>query len=104
MNGQGLVRVERGKTGDAAQIFSAALKIQPDYPPALLNLAIVSHLYTRDWPMALEKYREYLALKPRPQNFDAVRAAAADLEQAARQPPRPQTNAGPRAATAPKRG
>ncbi|PWU11120.1 MAG: hypothetical protein C5B50_24035 [Verrucomicrobia bacterium] len=103
-NGLGLIRLDRGKSAEAAQMFTAALKNQPDYPPALLNLAIVSDRYTRDWPLALQKYRAYLALKPRPQNFDAVQAAAHDLEQAMHPPTRPQTNATPHASTATKRG
>ena len=66
LNGLGLARLQRGRAAEAAQCFDSALKQQPDYRPALLNLAIVSHQYLKDRQLALEKYREYLALKPTP--------------------------------------
>ena len=42
MNGLGLAKLQRGRAAEAAQCFESALKQQPDYRPALLNLAIVS--------------------------------------------------------------
>ena len=66
LNGLGLARLQRGRASEAAQCFDSALKQQPDYRPALLNLAIVSQQYLKDRQFALEKYREYLALKPPP--------------------------------------
>jgi Flp pilus assembly protein TadD len=79
-NGLGLVALHHGRAGDAAQHFSAALKQQPNYAPALLNLAIVSQQYLKDRPFALQKYREYAALKPAPDNVEAVQATARQLE------------------------
>ena len=76
MNGLGLAKLQRGRAAEAEQCFESALKHQPDYRPALLNLAIVAHQYLRDRPLALQKYREYLALKPAPANADADALAA----------------------------
>ena len=55
-NGLGLVKFQRGHFSEAAQCFNAALRQQPAYAPALLNLAIVSHQYLRDRATALAKY------------------------------------------------
>ena len=93
-NGLGLARLQRGQASDAARSFGNALKHQPDYRPALLNLAIVSHQYLKDRQLALEKYREYLALKPTPANAEALASTVRQLEQELSPPPRhPATNA-----------
>ena len=81
MNGLGLAKLQRGRAAEAEQCFENALKQQPGYRPALLNLAIVLHQYLRDRPLALQKYREYLALKPAPANADALAATVRQLEQ-----------------------
>ena len=57
LNGAGLVRVQRGRPDEAARYFQAALKEQPVYRPALLNLAIVAQQYLNDRQLALQKYR-----------------------------------------------
>src|SRR6266581_847584 len=72
LNGLGLVRLQRGRADEAAKYFRAALKQQPDYRPALLNLAIVSHQYLNDYPVALQKYRQYAGLKPPPEGAQAA--------------------------------
>jgi tetratricopeptide (TPR) repeat protein len=101
LNGLGLARLARGQTGEAAQYFQSALKQQPGYRPALLNLAIVAHQYLRDRPLALQKYREYLALKPPPANADALAATVRQLEQELNPPVRRAvTNATPLASPA----
>jgi tetratricopeptide (TPR) repeat protein len=81
LNGLGLVRAQRGHPADAAAFFTSALKAQPQYGPALLNLAIVSQQYLRDPRLALQKYQEYLALKPAPPNAEAVSAVMRRLDQ-----------------------
>ena len=94
LNGLGLAKLQRGRAAEAAQCFESALKQQPNYRPALLNLAIVSHQYLRDRPLALQRYREYLALKPVPANADALAATVRQLEQELNPPVRqPVTNA-----------
>lgn len=81
LNGLGLIQVQRSRPQEAAQSFEAALQQQPDYAPALLNLAVVSQASLNNRPRALQRYREYLALPNRPANWEAVNAAAAALEQ-----------------------
>ena len=83
LNGLGLARVERGHPREAAQFFAAAAKEQPDYAPAWLNLATVAQQHLHDNALALQNYRAYLALTPRPANWDAVNAIANSLEQPA---------------------
>ena len=86
LNGLGLARLQRGRATEAAHFFNSALTLQPDYRPALLNLAIVAQQYLKDRRLAVQKYREYLALKPPPENLDAVNALVLQLEQ--EMPPR----------------
>jgi tetratricopeptide (TPR) repeat protein len=81
-NGLGLARVQRGMPHDAVKFFAAAVQAQPDFAAAILNLATVSQQYLRDNKTALENYHAYLALNPRPANWDDVNALANQLEQA----------------------
>jgi tetratricopeptide (TPR) repeat protein len=80
LNGLGLARVEHGRPREAAQFFAAAAKEQPDYAPALLNLATVAQQHLHDNALALQNYRAYLALTPRPANWDAVNDIVSSLE------------------------
>ncbi len=80
LNGLGLARVERGRPQDAAQFFTAATRQKPEYAPAWLNLATVAQQYLHDDALALQNYRAYLALKPRPANWDAVNDLVNSLE------------------------
>jgi len=89
LNGLALAQLQRNRPRDAVQYFNAALKQQPGYRPALLNLAVASHQYLNDRPGALHRYREYLALKPRPADWEAVNAVAQVLEQQLTAPSRP---------------
>ncbi len=88
LNDLGMVQLQRRRTRDAAVNFSNALKQQPNYAPALLNLA-VTEIYLNNRPLALQKYEEYLALSPRPSNWDAVNSAAQQLDEELNPPPRP---------------
>ncbi len=81
-NGLGLAQMQRGRPREAAQYFAAAKRAQPDYAPAVLNLATVERQYLRDNRLALQDYRAYLALTPRRADWDQVNAIANDLEQA----------------------
>ena len=80
-NGLGLARIQRNRPAEALKFFAAAKEQRPDFAPALLNLATTSQQYLRDNKTALENYRAYLALKPRPANWDEVNAIANSLEQ-----------------------
>lgn len=81
LNGLGLARVWRGRPHEAAEFFATAVRVHPDYAPAILNLATVEQQYLRDNKSALDNYRAYLALTPHPENWDAVNAIADNLEQ-----------------------
>jgi tetratricopeptide (TPR) repeat protein len=72
LNGLGLAFVADGRPQDAAKFFAAAVAAHPDFAPALLNLATVNRQYLRDDAQALKNYRAYLALTPRPADWDAV--------------------------------
>ena len=87
LNGLGLAQLQRNRPREAAEQFAAALKVQPDYPPALLNLATVSQQYLNDRAGALQRYHEYLALKPQPENWEAVSLFVKSLEQPLAVPP-----------------
>ncbi len=80
LNGLGLARISRGKPREAAQFFAAAAKQKPVFGPAVLNLATVAQQYLHDNSLALQNYRIYLAITPRPANWDAVNDAANGLE------------------------
>jgi Flp pilus assembly protein TadD len=105
-NGLGLVQLQRNRASDAVRFFNGALKLQPDYAPALLNLAIVYENNLNNRPFALQKYREYLALKTRPENWDAVNAHAQVLERelapAAASAPTSANSTSPKSSTNPK--
>ncbi|HEX9047063.1 MAG TPA: tetratricopeptide repeat protein [Verrucomicrobiae bacterium] len=81
LNGLGLARVQRGRFGEAAQFFAAAVQGHPTFAPAWLNLAIVNQQFLHDNKAALEDFRRYLGITPRPANYDEVKAFAASLEQ-----------------------
>jgi tetratricopeptide (TPR) repeat protein len=81
LNDLGIIQLQRRRPRDAIAYFSAALKQQPDYAPGLLNLAVVSQSLPNGRPLALQHYQEYLALNPRPANWDAVKVLAHQLEQ-----------------------
>jgi len=94
----GVISMRRKQAREAEAYFAAALRQQPAYAPALLNLAVVYQSRMNDRRLALEKYREYLALNPRPANWEPVDAEMRQLEQelnppAASPPPRPALSA-----------
>ncbi len=80
-NGLGLAQMQRGRPREAVQYFAAANRAQPDYAPALLNLATMARQYLRDNTLALQDYRAYLALTPHRADWDQVNTLANDLEQ-----------------------
>jgi tetratricopeptide (TPR) repeat protein len=79
MNALGMLTVQQGKLRDAAELFTKAVKQQPDFRPALLNLGTVLN-QLNDRPEALRRYREYLALQPREADWEAINAIAKSLE------------------------
>jgi len=81
LNGFGLARIARGRPREAAQFFAAAVQRDSSYAPAILNLATVNAQYLHDNKTAQENYRAYLALTPRPADWDDVNAALNNLGQ-----------------------
>lgn len=82
LNGLGLARMQRNRQEEAAKFFQAAVQNHPDYAPAILNYATVEHEYLHNDRLALDEYHAYLALNPRPANWDDVNAMASSIEQA----------------------
>ena len=73
--------MHRGLPRDAVKFFAAAAQLQPDFAPAILNLATVNAQYLHDNKTALQHYRTWLALTPHPANWDEVNSLATGLEQ-----------------------
>ena len=80
LNDMGVVLMRRNNPREAATYFNGALAQKPDYGPALLNLANVSQYHLNNRKLALQKYQEYLALNPRPANWDAVNTTMRELD------------------------
>ena len=80
LNDLGIIQVQRNRPRDAIGYFNAALQEQPRFSPALLNLAVVHHQYLNDRPVALQKYHEYLAVTPHPDNGAEVEAVARQID------------------------
>jgi tetratricopeptide (TPR) repeat protein len=79
LNGLGLIQVQRRQWAEAINLFSVAARQDPPYPPAVLNCAVMYHQYFRNHPLALERYREYLALAPGATDRETVEAAVREL-------------------------
>ncbi|MCX8108744.1 MAG: tetratricopeptide repeat protein, partial [Verrucomicrobiae bacterium] len=80
MNLIGMCRALKRRTQDAIRAFESALAFQPNYPPALLNHAIVAQTQLGNRSMALEKYRAYLDVVGGPASSHAVAALVNQLE------------------------
>ncbi len=87
LNGLGLVQIQRHRWQDALSQFNLAALQQPPYAPAVLNSAVVTHQYLNNRPAALQRYRQYLGLQPRPADWQTVETTARLLEQELNPPP-----------------
>ena len=97
MNDLGVVQLKGRHWRDAAVCFNNALKLRPNYGPALLNLAVTA-AYQGNRQLTLQKYHEYLEASPHDAKWDAVNSAATQLDQELNPaPPRPSTAAQSRA-------
>ena len=81
-NGLGLARIQRNKPIEAAKFFTAAVQARPDFAAAILNLATVNQQFLHDNKTALENFRAYLAITPKPAHWDEVNSFVQSLEQA----------------------
>ncbi len=80
ITGVGLVRLQRGRVAEASQLFAEALRRDPAYAPARLNLAVIAHEHLKDKALALQHYRAYASLQPPPANLEAIKAIISRLE------------------------
>lgn len=79
-NNLGLSYALRRRPNDAFRYLNAALKLQTNHPPALLNQAIVAQLQLGDRALAAQKYRAYLEVAGATPTAVAVAALASQLE------------------------
>jgi tetratricopeptide (TPR) repeat protein len=87
LNGLGLIQVQRRRWQDALNHFNVAALQDPPFAPALLNSAVIHHQYLNNRSLALQRYRQYLALQPRPADWVSVEATARQLDQELNPPP-----------------
>lgn len=85
-NSLGLARVQRNLPREAEKFFAQAVRLRPDYAAAILNLATVNQQHLRDSKAALENYKKYLTLTPRPADWEEVNSLVAALEPPAPKP------------------
>lgn len=86
LNALGMIETQRGHARDAVQNFAAALRQEPNFPPALLNLAVLYHQYLHEHRLALMNYNQFLKVAKdspdAPQVELAVRQLNAELNPA----------------------
>ena len=64
LNGLGLIQWQRNRSStEAINRFRGALQMQSNYAPALLNMAIIHEYYLNDQRIALQEYRDFLAMQ-----------------------------------------
>ncbi len=80
LNGLGMAQFQRRRWSEAGNYFNAALAQNPNYAPALLNSAVLQQQGLNNRPAALQKYRRYLALQPRPDGAEQVGTLVQQLE------------------------
>ena len=79
LNGLGLIQMQRRRFQEALNHFNAAAVQEPPYPPAVFNSAIVQQqLGNRQ--VALQRYRQFLSLRPRSGESAAVEMTVRQLE------------------------
>lgn len=82
-NALGLASVQLGRPHDAVKFFAAAIQVRPDNASAIYNLAATAQEYLRDNQTALTYYEKYLALSPRPAQWNEVNAIVTGLQASA---------------------
>lgn len=91
-NGLGRVMAQKRRWREAQTQFAEALKLSPQYPEALLNLAIVQQ-QLGDRKGALDRYQAYLALNPTGPGVAQVQDLVRQLDLALNPPRTLATNA-----------
>lgn len=72
-NNLGMIHAQRKRSKDALSCFNAAIQKQPTYAPAVLNSAIVYQHQVKNNALAMQKYEEYLRLKPDARDAELVK-------------------------------
>ncbi|MBI4325291.1 MAG: tetratricopeptide repeat protein [Chloroflexi bacterium] len=80
LNDLGIIQVQRKRPGEALKYFNEALRRQPDYAPAVLNMASVLHHSLNNRSLALQRYKDYLALNPPVAQAAAVQQVVRTLD------------------------
>jgi tetratricopeptide (TPR) repeat protein len=86
LNGIGLIHAQRSQR-DALQYFNAALQADTKYAPALLNSAILAQQNAATRPLALQRFRDYVAVAPNSAQAPAAKLFVRSLEAELSPPP-----------------
>ena len=73
-NGLGTIQYQRRRYQEASNFFFAAVQIQRDYAPALLNLATIDYLHLNNRVRAVRFFKEYLQVEPKDPRRPAIDA------------------------------
>lgn len=77
-NNLGVIQAHRRRVRESIAAFTSVLQSDPDHAAAALNLAVMIHPF--DKPLALQRYRNYLARHSTSAEADQVRAIVRQLE------------------------
>jgi tetratricopeptide (TPR) repeat protein len=86
-NNLGLIHLQRKRTQEAMAYFTSALAQNTNYGPALLNLGVLNQQNPSTRGQALQYYRRYLGLQPKPLDWEKVQAVTAQLDLDLNPPP-----------------
>ncbi|HUR46747.1 MAG TPA: tetratricopeptide repeat protein [Candidatus Saccharimonadales bacterium] len=87
LNDLGLIHLQRRRPQEAIAYFNLALAQNTNYAPAILNLAILIQQNQNTRAQALQHYKRYLAIQPKPAEYEKVQALAGQLEADLNPPP-----------------
>ncbi len=80
LNSLGVIHAYRHQRDAAQARFTSALATNPKYSSALLNSALLAQQVPAMKPVALQRYREFLAVQPRGPQADTVKLLVRQLE------------------------
>ncbi|HEY0550909.1 MAG TPA: tetratricopeptide repeat protein, partial [Verrucomicrobiae bacterium] len=80
LNSLGVIHAYRNQRDAAQTRFTSALATNPKYSSALLNSALLAQQVPAMKPVALQRYREFLAVQPRGPQADTVKLLVRQLE------------------------
>lgn len=80
LNDLGVIQVYRKRPRDGGKFFYAALQTKSNYPPALLNLAVLDQEVEKNYSGALQYYRAFLSTHPSSPQTPTVQQIVAGLD------------------------